>query len=64
MERDLCGNCGHWREEHYNASGVFVADRWFNCVEYLGTVPTEERRAKKREEIARAAHDRAAFVGQ
>lgn len=63
MDRDLCANCGHWREEHYNASGAFIGDRWYNCVEYLGTVPTAEQRAKKGEDLAVTQAERAEFRG-
>lgn len=50
-DRDMCANCGHWREEHYNRSGVFVADRLFNCIEYSGTGATDEQRKTKAKDI-------------
>lgn len=50
MDRDMCANCGHWREEHYNngaAGGPYIADKLFGCHEYQGSVPTAERRKEK-----------------
>jgi len=55
MDRDLCANCDRWREQHYNLSGIFVADRLNPpCVEYLGTMPDDARRGKKDKELAAA----------
>lgn len=55
MDQDLCANCDRWREEHYNMSGIFIADRLDPpCVEYQGMRPAPERRAKKEKELAKA----------
>lgn len=56
MDRDLCANCGHWREEHYGVTGEFIGGRVFGCAEYQGIEPTEERRAKKADQL-RAARE-------
>lgn len=53
MDRDLCANCDQWREQHYNKSGIWIGDR-IGCVEYQGSEPTDERREKKKKEIAAA----------
>jgi hypothetical protein len=53
-ERDLCANCDHWREEHYNASKVWVGDR-IGCEEYLGVPASRERRLGKVRELNEAA---------
>lgn len=50
--RDLCANCGHWREEHYGKSGAFVAHTKFGCESYEGTEPSPERAAKKTAQLA------------
>ena len=56
--RDLCANCDRWREQHYNLSGIFIADRLDPpCVEYLGTFPDEKRRQNKEKEL-KGATDR------
>ena len=52
--RSLCANCGHWREEHYTKTGNWMGDR-IGCAEYFGTEPSEERRARKKKELAAAA---------
>lgn len=51
MDRDLCMNCDHWREEHYGVTGEWQG-QLFGCAEYQGGVPREERRAEKSEQVA------------
>lgn len=52
MDRDLCGNCGRWREEHYNQLGAWRGEQLQPpCVEYYGVVPSPERRAKKQDQL-------------
>lgn len=52
-DRDLCANCGRWREEHYGGGGIWIADRWqVPCLEYWGTTASEERRARKADELS------------
>lgn len=42
-DRSVCANCGRWRHEHYNRSGIFLADRLDPpCVEYDGRQPTDK----------------------
>ena len=48
--RDLCGNCGEWRELHYTPSGAWKGEE-LGCDEFRGTTPTEEKRAKKEKEL-------------
>ena len=50
IERDLCGNCAHWREEHYGVNGEFQG-HLFGCAEYQGVEPDADRAAKKQEEV-------------
>lgn len=65
-QRDLCANCDNWRELHYGSeSGIFIGDRALGCVEYQGTVPSPQRRAKKDDELAEGRkHAAAAIRGQ
>lgn len=56
MDRDLCVNCDHWREEHYGVTGEFQG-QLFGCAEYQGDAPDEERRSRKAEEL-RASRER------
>lgn len=58
MDRDLCANCDRWREQHYNASGIFIADLLAPpCVEYLGTSPSAERQKEKPGDLERHRRD-------
>lgn len=50
MARDLCGNCQHWREEHYGVNGEWQG-QLFGCAEYQGEEPSDERAAKKPDEL-------------
>ena len=50
--RDLCGNCGRWREEHYGADNSWLEGQ--PCAEYIGITPGEDRRKKKDRELAKA----------
>lgn len=64
MDRDLCANCGHWREEHYNngaAGGPYIAHELFGCAEYQGSVPSSERRAEKADDLEAFQTARRAF---
>lgn len=55
VELDLCANCDRWREEHYNRSGIFIADRLDPpCVEYQGMPAPDDRRKNKDRELAKA----------
>lgn len=49
-DRDLCANCAHWREEHYDVTGAFQG-QLFGCHEYQGVDPDDARAAKKDAEI-------------
>jgi hypothetical protein len=53
MERDLCGNCGAWREEHYGGGGQFIAHMRFGCMEYNGVQANDAQRKSKDEDIAK-----------
>lgn len=44
--RDMCANCGRWREEHYAASGAWMGDA-IPCPEYYGTEPSAAERKRK-----------------
>lgn len=51
-ERDLCANCGRWREQHYNLSGIFTADRQDPpCLEFQGSVASAKRSDRKRDDL-------------
>lgn len=50
MDKDLCANCAHWREEHYGVNGEWQGNL-FGCAEYQGTEPDDERSGKKADEI-------------
>lgn len=49
-DRDLCANCGHWREEHYGVAGEFQG-QLFGCAEYQGVEPSDDRAARKADEV-------------
>lgn len=52
FERDLCGNCGQWREMHYDVRGDWRGeDLETPCVEYFGVMPTEKRRKEKQKDL-------------
>lgn len=53
-DRDLCANCAHWREEHYDRTGVFQG-ALFGCSEYQGIEPSDERAANKAAEVRASA---------
>lgn len=52
QERDLCMNCGRWREQHYSG-GIFTAHLQpvEACHEYQGGVPDPVRRKRKDDDI-------------
>lgn len=53
-ERDMCGNCGNWRELHYHPmTKAWVGDR-IDCVEYIGVQVSLERRRTKADDLLRA----------
>lgn len=54
MDKDLCSNCGHWREEHYDITGASQA-HLLGCHEYQGERPTPERANKKNAELIASA---------
>lgn len=56
MDRDLCLNCDHWREEHYGVTGEWQGQLW-GCAEYQGGDPGEARRSAKPDEL-RASRER------
>jgi len=52
FDRDLCGNCDRWREEHYAADGSWLAEQ--PCDEYYGITPSADRAKKKERELEKA----------
>lgn len=54
LERDLCGNCDHWREEHYDSDGAWMGEM-IGCAEYIGVNPTPERLRRKPKDLEKAA---------
>lgn len=52
QDRDMCANCGNWRELHYaGESGIYIGDKVLGCYEYQGSAVPEERRKNKAKEI-------------
>lgn len=54
QDRDLCMNCGRWREQHYSG-GVFTAHQQPEnpCHEYQGGVASPKRRKAKDDDLAK-----------
>ena len=53
-DQSLCLNCDHWREEHYAANRSWRGDKLEPqpCAEYLGTIPSRERLARRQDETS------------
>ena len=49
-ERNLCGNCDHWREEHYGPDGAFIGEQ-IGCWEYDGINPDPARLKNREKEL-------------
>lgn len=51
-DQSMCGNCGRWREEHYNeGDGSWIPGQ--PCGEYRGVTPPIDRWKNKRKELAK-----------
>lgn len=48
-DRDICANCGRWREQHYREDGSWdhEANAEAECDEYYGRTPTPEELGTK-----------------